>query len=63
MPDPESLARTVETLNRAMAVSTEVKVKMLHPDWTEEDIKAEISRVQAETGMSVPEPEPIVTEE
>jgi A118 family predicted phage portal protein len=62
-PDPESLARTVEILNRAMAVSTEVKVKMLHPDWTEEDIKAEIVRVQAETGMSVPEPEPIVMEE
>ena len=57
-PDPEALARTAETLNRAAAVSTDTKVRMLHPDWDEEQIAAEVALIQAETGAMVPEPTP-----
>ena len=58
-PEPESLARTAETLNRAAAVSTETKVKMLHPDWSEDDIATEVALIQAETGASVPDLGPV----
>ena len=54
-PDPEVLSRTTETLNRAEAVSTQTKVLMLHPDWSEEEIAAEVALIQAETGQAVPE--------
>jgi len=54
-PDMEALSRTTETLNRALAVSTDTKVRMLHPDWDEEQIAAEVALVRAETGAAVPE--------
>jgi len=41
-PDPEALARTVELLNRAEAISDETKVAMLHPDWDEEELAKEV---------------------
>jgi A118 family predicted phage portal protein len=58
-PDPEVLARTAETLNRAVAVSTKTKVKMIHPDWDEEAIAAEVALVQAESGAMVPDIGPL----
>lgn len=54
--DPEALARTSETLFRAQAASTETRVRMAHPDWTEPDIKAEVGRILSEFSMSVPDP-------
>jgi len=44
-PDPEVMARTVETLNRAVAVSVATKVKMIHPDWDEEAITEEVALI------------------
>jgi A118 family predicted phage portal protein len=58
-PDAEALSRTVETLNRAAAVSVDTKVRMLHADWDEEQIAAEVKRVMDETGMSVPDVGPV----
>lgn len=58
-PDPEVLARTTETLNRAAAVSVDTKVRMLHPDWDEEQIAAEVKAIQAETGVLVPDLGPL----
>lgn len=64
-PDQEALSRTINTLSQAMAVSTDVKVRMLHPDWDEEQIEAEIAAIKAEQGLAVPdlgpfpEPEPV----
>ena len=58
-PDPEALARTAETLNRAAAISTQAKVAMLHPDWTEEDLAAEVALVQAEQGQLLPDIGPL----
>lgn len=44
-PDPEVLARTVETLNRAVAVSVATKVKMIHPDWDTAAIEEEVALI------------------
>ena len=57
--DPESLARTVNTLRQAQAASTHTLVAMLHPDWNEEAIKAETDLVMAESGMAVPDIGPL----
>ena len=44
---------------RAVAVSTDTKVRMLHPDWDEEQIAAEVALIQAETGAAVPDIGPL----
>lgn len=54
-PEPEALARTAELLNRAAAASTDTKVRMLHPNWDEEEIAAEVLLIQDESGGNLPE--------
>lgn len=44
--DMGSTAQIVATLMNAQAVSDEVKIRMLHPDWSEQQINAEIERVK-----------------
>jgi hypothetical protein len=56
-PDQESLARTAETLNRAVAVSIDTKVRMVHPDWDEEQIEDEVEAIKSESGAMVPPPD------
>ena len=46
----------MELLNRATAVSTELKVRMAHPDWNEQDVMDEVARIQKEQGLAVPDP-------
>jgi hypothetical protein len=58
-PDQEALSRTIETLNRALAVSADTKVRMLHPDWDEEQIEKEVELVRAESGAMVPDLGPL----
>jgi hypothetical protein len=47
-PSMDALATTLQLLAAAEAASTEVKVAMLHPDWDEEDIAAEVALIKAE---------------
>ncbi|MEH0428837.1 phage portal protein [Streptomyces stelliscabiei] len=54
--DPLSLANTADVLNRAMAASTETRVRMVHPEWDKDLVEAEVRRIQAETGQAVPDP-------
>lgn len=60
-PDMESLSRTLDSLNRAESISTDTKVRMLHPDWDEEQIAAEVEAITGETGRNVPDIGPIGT--
>lgn len=46
--DPKEKAETTESLDRASAMSTEEKVRYNHPDWSEQRIQDEISRIEAE---------------
>jgi len=54
-PEPKELAEQVELLTRAEAASTQTKVQILHPDWSEKQIAAEVALILAETGQAVPE--------
>lgn len=51
-PDMETLARTVQLFDAAGAVSTQTKVEMVHPDWDEERVAAEVLRISGDA----PEP-------
>lgn len=55
--DISTTAAALELLSRAQAVSTVVRVRMLHPDWTEDDIRAEAGRIQAECGIALEAPD------
>jgi A118 family predicted phage portal protein len=48
--DPKSVAQTLQLLTAAEAASTEVKVRMLHPDWDEDQIAAEVAAIRADQG-------------
>lgn len=51
-------AGAVEMLNRAAAISTEMKVRMQHPDWSEKKITEEVERIKEEFGIGLPQPVP-----
>lgn len=39
------IATSVKMISDAQAVSTDTKVRMLHPEWTEDQIKAEVQKI------------------
>ena len=51
-PDITQLAEIVEQLERAGAASTETKVNMLHPDWSEQQKEEEVERIRAEHSLT-----------
>jgi len=53
-PDPRALAETADMMRRAEAASTYTLVKLLHPDWEDVDVLAEVDRIRAEGGMLDP---------
>lgn len=57
MPDPEALSRTLDLLNRAQAVSLDTKVRMVHPDWDDVQVREEMRRMRDELGLTVPDPD------
>lgn len=52
----QSKATTLELLNRAQAVSAQTKVKILHPEWDDTAVQAEVAAIHAETGAAAPDP-------
>jgi hypothetical protein len=52
--DPKGMAETLDLLNRAEAASTEVRVRMLHPDWDDPQVAEEVERIRADGGMLDP---------
>ena len=57
-PDPRESAQVIETLHRAQSASLETKVRLLHPDFTEDEIEAEVEKIAtnynlADTGIEV----------
>lgn len=49
--DTATIAATVESLHRAQCISAETGVRMLHPDWTEKQVAAEVARIMDEYGI------------
>jgi hypothetical protein len=54
-PDIQTMAQTLQLLEAAVAVSTQTKVEMLHPDWKEEEVRAEVARITAQTSAAAPQ--------
>lgn len=48
-PDISQMAEILEQLERAGAISTEMKIELLHPDWDAEKRAAELERIRSET--------------
>jgi hypothetical protein len=44
-PDAETMARTLQLLDAAGAVSSRTKVEMLHPEWSAEQVDEEVVRI------------------
>ena len=55
-PTPEQTATTVQLLAAAEAVSTDTKVRMLHPDWEDTAIAEEVARILDERAATMPDP-------
>lgn len=53
LPDQLELAQTVGAISQADAGSKETLVRMLHPDWSDEEIRAEVRMIYAETGLDL----------
>lgn len=56
--DINSLSTAIQALANATAVSTDTKVRMLHPDWSEEQVEAEVERILEESGGGSQAPAP-----
>lgn len=52
-PDPTQMAQTISFLRSAQVLSTETAVRMANPDWTDQQVEAELDRLGAE---GVPDP-------
>lgn len=52
--DISTMANAVKMMHDAQAVSTEIKVKMLHPDWEEGEVQEETARILQEFGVGNP---------
>lgn len=49
--DPKALAETLNQLQQAVAASTYVKVKMLHPDWEDTEVLEEVDKIKEENNL------------
>ncbi|GGN86338.1 hypothetical protein GCM10010112_67770 [Actinoplanes lobatus] len=43
---PETIARVVQLLNAASAISIETSVRMVHPDWDDDQVDEEVARIK-----------------
>lgn len=50
-PDIAQMAEILEQLERAGAISTEAKVRLLHPDWSDDKVNEEVNRIKLEKGL------------
>lgn len=53
---PRELAETAELMRRGETASTETLVRMLHPDWDDTQVQAEVKEIQGESGRAVADP-------
>lgn len=53
--DLNSLASSIDLINRAQAASVKTKVSIIHPDWTDNQVNNEVMAIQTEQGILVPD--------
>jgi len=61
-PDAGHVATTADLLHRAEAASTDTLVRMVHPDWDEATVAAEVERIHSQTTGSLPDLETMFTQ-
>jgi len=54
---PRATAETVDLLKRAQAASIETRIRMVNPEWGEDEVAAEAARIRAEEGLEVMNPD------
>ena len=54
---PESVARTLQLLAAAEAVSVDTKVRTVHPEWDDDQVKEEVARIRQDAGRDVVNPD------
>lgn len=52
--EPEDVAQTIALLDQAAAISTDLKVRMFHPDWDAAKVDEEVERIRAEHNVADP---------
>lgn len=57
--DLNQTATAVEMLHRAEAASIWTKVRMVHPDWSVEQVEEEVQRIKEERGLTMPNPDEV----
>jgi A118 family predicted phage portal protein len=50
---PETVARVVQLLNAASAISIETSVRMVHPDWDDTQVREEIARIREDQRSAI----------
>lgn len=55
--DMATTSSTIEMINRAQSASVQTKVRMLHPDWDEAQVAAEVKLIYEENGIGMDEPD------
>lgn len=54
--DASTVAQTIEMLTQAQAVSTITKIRMIHPDWGEQQVNDEVELVKKEYALELDSP-------
>ncbi|MGW0732443.1 hypothetical protein [Streptomyces sp. NPDC002851] len=54
--DPQATAQTLALIAQTEAASADAKVRILQPDWSDEQEQTEVDRIRTESGTTVPDP-------
>lgn len=52
LTDTKEVSETIRNLTQATAISNYTKIKMLHSDWTEDQINEEVDKINKESGIT-----------
>lgn len=52
MTDDKEISETIRNLYQAKAISNYMKVKLQHPDWTDQKIQEEVDKINADEGIT-----------
>lgn len=58
--DVSTISSALELLKRAESASADVRVRMLHPDWTEKEVSEEVARIREENNIAEAVPDPML---
>ena len=54
-PDIRDIAQTADLLGRAAAASISTRVRLVHPEWPDDMVEAEVQRIMEEQGLRLPD--------